>query len=117
MKPVLRYARKLTRDPAGICDADADAIFAAGWDDTALYHIVAVTALFNFMNRLVEGMGIKPDPRYVESAAERLATRGYKPLIDMLGPEQRAVTSQQHVVPPPGEAERATCMGGQGTEP
>jgi len=90
MKPVLRYACKLTRDPAELSDADADAIFAAGWDDTALYHVVVVTALFNFMNRLVEGMGIKPNPRFVESAAERLATRGYKPLIDMLGLETPA---------------------------
>lgn len=90
MKPVLRYVRKLTRDPAGLTDADADAIFAAVWDDTALYHVVAVTALFNFMNRLVEGIGIKPNPRYVESAAERLATHGYKPLIDMLEPRRSA---------------------------
>jgi hypothetical protein len=27
----------------------------------ALYHAVAVTALFNFMNRLVEGPGIELD--------------------------------------------------------
>ena len=65
--------------------ADADAIVAAGWDETALYHTVAVTALFNFMNRLVEGLGIELDPAYVKPASQRLAKRGYLPLIEMLG--------------------------------
>jgi hypothetical protein len=64
--------------------ADADAIFAAGWQEDALYYTVAVTALFNFMNRLVEGMGIELDPAYVKPASERLANRGYLPLIGML---------------------------------
>lgn len=84
MKPVLRYARKLTRQPDSITHADADAIFDAGWDETALYHIVAVTALFNFMNRLVEGLGIEFDPAYVKPASERLAKSGYLPLIELM---------------------------------
>ncbi|MDE2471059.1 MAG: peroxidase-related enzyme [Bradyrhizobium sp.] len=84
MKPVLRYARKLTQSPGGIAQADADAVFAEGWNETALYHTVAVTALFNFMNRLVEGLGIELDPAYVKPAAERLADRDYLPLIAML---------------------------------
>jgi uncharacterized peroxidase-related enzyme len=84
MRPVLRYARKLTQRPSGVTQADADAIFAAGWKEAALYHTVAVTALFNFMNRLVEGMGIELDPAYVKPASERLAKRGYLPLIEML---------------------------------
>jgi hypothetical protein len=84
MKPVLRYAQKLTRAPPGITKADSDAVFAAGWDEVALYHTVAVTALFNFMNRLVEGLGIELDAAYVNQAAERLADRGYLPLIEMI---------------------------------
>jgi uncharacterized peroxidase-related enzyme len=84
MWPILRYAQKLTRQPDGVTKVDADAIFAAGWDETALYHAVAVTALFNFMNRLVEGLGIELEPAYVKPASERLAERGYRPLIDML---------------------------------
>jgi hypothetical protein len=60
----------------------SSAVLAAGWDET-LYHAIAVTALFNFMNRLVEGAGIELDPAYVKPASERLAKRGYLPLIDM----------------------------------
>ena len=84
MRPVLSYVRKLTDAPDGVTDADVHAVFAAGWDETALYHAAAVTALFNFMNRLVEGLGIRLDPAYVKPAAERLADRGYLPLIEML---------------------------------
>lgn len=84
MRPVLRYARKLTQDPRGVSQADADAILAAGWDEIALYHAVAVIALFNFMNRLVEGMGIELDRAYVKPASERLAKNGYLPLLAMM---------------------------------
>jgi uncharacterized peroxidase-related enzyme len=84
MKPILQYALKLTRDPRGVSKADAAAVLAAGWDETALYHAVAIIALFNFMNRLVEGLGIELDSAYVRPAAERLADRGYLPLIEML---------------------------------
>jgi uncharacterized peroxidase-related enzyme len=84
MRPVLRYARKLTEHPASIAQADADAILAAGWDESAIFHTVAVTALFNFMNRLVEGLGIEFNPAYAGEASQRLAERGYLPLLDML---------------------------------
>ena len=80
----MRYARKLTQQPNGVTQSDADAIFAAGWDETALYHTVAITALFNFMNRLVEGVGIELDPSYVKPASERLAKGGYLPLLAMM---------------------------------
>lgn len=84
MRAVLRYAQKLTRRPASVTQADADAILAAGWDESAIFHTVAVTALFNFMNRLVEGLGIEPDPAYTAEASRRLAERGYLPLLRLL---------------------------------
>ena len=36
------------------------------------------------MNRLVEGLGIELNAAYAQTAAQRLADRGYRPLIDML---------------------------------
>jgi uncharacterized peroxidase-related enzyme len=84
MKPVLSYAQKLTRAPDSVTKDDAEAVLAEGWDQSALYHAVAVTALFNYMNRLVEGLGIELDPAYVEPASKRLAERGYLPLIDLM---------------------------------
>jgi uncharacterized peroxidase-related enzyme len=84
LQPVLALARKLTLAPDSVTKADTDAVRSAGWDDAALYYAVAVTALFNFMNRLVEGLGIELEPSYVAPAAERLAERGYLPLLDMM---------------------------------
>jgi uncharacterized peroxidase-related enzyme len=84
MKPVLRYARKLTESARGVSKADAEAVLAVGWNEMALYHTVTVTALYSFMNRLVEGLGIELDPAYVKSTAQRTADRGYLPLIEMM---------------------------------
>lgn len=84
MKPVLSFVRKLTLEPSSVNESDAQAILAAGWSETALYHTVAVTALFNLMNRLVDGMGIALNPAYVETSSRRLAEHGYAALIDLI---------------------------------
>ncbi len=60
--PLLAYVRKLTLTPSRMTPADADAVYAAGWPEKALFHAVAVCALFNFMNRMVDGTGITLSP-------------------------------------------------------
>lgn len=80
LRPVLAFVRKLTLTPSKIVQADADAIFAAGWDDRAFYDAVSVCALFNFMNRLVDGLGIGGATGYMSFAAQRLAQGGYAQL-------------------------------------
>lgn len=89
MKPVLRYVEKLTRAPDSMTRDDAEAVYAAAWNQDALYHAVATCALFNFMNRLVEGLGIELQEAYVPLAAERLSKRGYTELLRMLGDGKR----------------------------
>lgn len=85
MKPVFCYVRKLTEAPAKITEAEVSTFFAAGWDDRALHDAVAVCALFNCMNRLVEGLGISAAPDYYQVSAERLASdRGYAALSEIL---------------------------------
>src|SRR5262249_38192388 len=37
IKPILRYARKLTLSPARMSEADATSVYEAGWGDDALY--------------------------------------------------------------------------------
>jgi len=73
LKPLFRYVRKLTETPSRMTRADADAVFAAGWEEKALYDAVSVCALFNFMNRLVEGVGLTADDAYFPAAADRLS--------------------------------------------
>ena len=77
IKPILRYVRKLTLSPARMTEADAEAVYEAGWGDEALYSTILVTALFNFYNRLVDGVGLTVPEGYVAEAAKRLSTRGY----------------------------------------
>jgi uncharacterized peroxidase-related enzyme len=89
LKPLLRYVRRLTREPHRVSAGDAQAVFAAGWDDDAFHDAVAVCALFNFMNRLVEGLGIPADERYMAAAGRRLHAAGYAALKDLLPPLAR----------------------------
>ena len=84
LKPVLRYVRKLTETPSKMTPADAQAVFAAGWDATALFHAVAVCAYFNLMNRIVEGCGVTMDPDYHRVAGRRLAEHGYGVVKEMV---------------------------------
>jgi uncharacterized peroxidase-related enzyme len=84
MKPVLDLARKLTREPSSLNDHDVISVMAAGWDDVALFHIVCVVSLLNFMNRFIEGLGIEATERQTGKAAEQLAKKGYRPLLEAI---------------------------------
>ncbi len=85
MKPVLRLVRTLTLDPSRVREADVAAVYAAGWDERAVHDAVSVCALFNFMNRLVEGLGITATPDYYRTSSARLAGKGgYAGLRDLL---------------------------------
>jgi uncharacterized peroxidase-related enzyme len=84
MKPVLRYVRKLTLTPAKMTDADAQGVYDAGWNDKALHDLVSICALFNMMNRLVEGMGVSADEEYYRESGDRLHQNGYEGLLKIL---------------------------------
>ena len=86
MKPILSYARKLTLSPARMTAADAASVYDAGWDDDALYSTVLVTALFNFYNRLVDGVGLTLAAGYEAEAGKRLSTQGYDVFAQMAKP-------------------------------
>lgn len=77
LKPLLHYVTKLTRTPARMTRADADAVFEAGWDDEALHSAVALCAMANFMNRLVDGCGLVADPARFEERGREMAEHGY----------------------------------------
>ena len=68
LKPILAYVAKLTRTPAYMTQADAQKVYDAGWDEQALFDAVSVCALFSFMNRIVEGSGIKSNPLDADQA-------------------------------------------------
>lgn len=78
MKPIFAFAKKLTLTPADVTQADADAVYEAGWDEEALHTVIAVTCRFNFMNRLVMAHGLTP-PKAKEAmeGAKRRLEFGY----------------------------------------
>jgi uncharacterized peroxidase-related enzyme len=72
------YARKLTLDPTRLGPADVEVLFAAGYDERALYFLVFVTAVFTMSNRIVQGLGLTtPSPAGLHEAVERLHRQGY----------------------------------------
>ena len=78
LKPLLAFVRKLTLTPGAMSQADADAVFEAGWDEQALHDAIAVTARAVFMQRLVEGHGFTPPSREVAAKhAKRRVEHGY----------------------------------------
>ena len=61
LRPILAYVARLNTLPSRLTEADAQAVYDAGWDERALYEAVQVCAVFNMMNRIVEGTGINFD--------------------------------------------------------
>jgi len=53
----LVYGEKLTRDPAGMVEADVVALRDAGWPDGEILEINQVVAYFSYANRTVLGLG------------------------------------------------------------
>jgi len=68
---VLTYIGKLTREPAWITDADAAAVFATGVSEQGLFDAITICALFNFMNRIVEGVGVTGSAAALEATRVR----------------------------------------------
>jgi uncharacterized peroxidase-related enzyme len=89
LKPILTYARKLTLQPAMMTQADADAVFAAGWGEAELHDAVLTICLFNFMNRLLEGHGVKGNSALYQARGQALRDEGYAPLLQALPPVVR----------------------------
>ena len=78
LKPLLAFVRKLMLTPSGMVQADADAVFGAGWDEQALHDAISIAARAAFMQRLVAGHGFTPLTREVAAKhASRRVERGY----------------------------------------
>ncbi len=77
IKPLLRYVKKLTETPSRMVPADADPVYAAGWDDAAFHQAIALCCLANFMNRLVDGSGVEADPAKFALRAKNASANGY----------------------------------------
>ena len=55
---MLRYAAKLTREPAAVTEADVVSLRREGFTDVDILHIAEVVAYFAYANRIADGLGI-----------------------------------------------------------
>lgn len=77
VRPIFAFVKKLTQTPTRMTQADADAVFAAGWGEAALHSAIAVCCLFNFMNRLVDAHGIEADRASFTERGHKHVEMGY----------------------------------------
>jgi len=76
LKPVLHFVARLTLQPSRMMDKDSQAVFAAGWDEKALFDAVCVCAFYSFMNRYVDGTGLESAPDELRRMGRQIAAHG-----------------------------------------
>ena len=59
---LLDYAVKLTKNPRTVARADLDALRKLGYTDEQLVDAVQCIGYFNFINRVLDGLGVDPEP-------------------------------------------------------
>ena len=75
----------MTLTPTRMTPDDADAVYAAGWDERALYDAVQVCCLYNLMNRFVEGLGLTPIPDQFPMEEKMIKDGGYMGMVEAFG--------------------------------
>jgi len=77
-KALLRFVDKVNRESPTITAEDMKPLYAAGWNDEAIYFAVTVCALFNFYNRWIDATGVHAlsDEAHREGG-KRTAMHGY----------------------------------------
>ena len=58
---LMRYAKKLTVSPAEMQEADVQELKAAGLDDGEILEANQIIGYFNYVNRLLNGLGVTTD--------------------------------------------------------
>jgi uncharacterized peroxidase-related enzyme len=61
-RAMLDVVLKLTRQPGTMRESDLVPLRAHGFDDAAMLDIVQVTAYYNYVNRMADGLGVELEP-------------------------------------------------------
>ena len=56
---IVEYVEKLTKEPSEMTENDIQTLRKAGLSDNQILSIVMITAMFAFMNRLADGLGVE----------------------------------------------------------
>jgi len=59
---LLDFAKKLTLDPRGMSAKDVEALRSSGFSDPDVVDAVQLIGYFNYVNRVIDGLGAEPEP-------------------------------------------------------
>jgi uncharacterized peroxidase-related enzyme len=77
-KLLMRFVGKVNRNSPSITPEDMKPMYAAGWDDEAIYFAITVCALFNFYNRWIDASGVHAlSDEAHRQGGKRMAVQGY----------------------------------------
>ena len=77
-KALFRFVDKVNRESMRITADTMQPLYAAGWDDEAIYFATTVCALFNFYNRWVDAAGVHAlSDEAHRLGGKRMAVQGY----------------------------------------
>ncbi len=62
-RAMIDFALKLTRAPDTVKREDLEFLQQYGFSEENVIDIVLITCVFNFMNRLADGLGVELDPQ------------------------------------------------------
>lgn len=66
LRLLLDYAVRLTLDTHATGEEHIQRLRAAGWQDDAILEAVEVIGFFNYYNRMVDALGVEPEPEWGE---------------------------------------------------
>jgi alkylhydroperoxidase family enzyme len=79
-KALFRFVDKVNHDSPRITASDMQPLYAAGWEDEAIYFAITVCALFNFYNRWIDASGVHAlSEEAHRRGGKRSAANGYAP--------------------------------------
>ncbi len=89
-RAMLDYAVRLTREPAAVGSDHVEMLRSVDFDDTAILDVCQVTAYYNYVNRLADGLGVELEDFWSDeelvldletfrAAGERRSTRRGEP--------------------------------------
>ena len=76
----------VTETPSRMVQADVDAIFNAGCDEDCFHYTVMICGLFNLMNRMMDGYGVKNTAEGRLINGRKLVDTCYRVVTDALKP-------------------------------
>ena len=91
-RAILDYAVKLTLTPAAMAQSDIEHLRSVGLTDEQILSTVAITCVFNFMNRLADGLGVEIPEGRQAIMSQWLSDEAKKTHDWLLQPETLAVT-------------------------